>query len=227
MDTQKIESVVEGILFASGEPVSLQRLSEALEAGAAETEAAVTALGDRYRFERRGMRIVEMDGLFQMVSSPEHADIIRKVLEERKPSPLSKAALEVLSIAAYHQPVTRADIERIRGVDSSNTVQLLCDKELIEEAGRLDVLGRPMQFRTTPVFLRAFGLRDLGDLPDLEELEGQMSLLLSRLRDASQDAPAVQDGPDAQDGDAAEAPESAEEAEVPPPEMPASREEAS
>ena len=178
MELPKIETMIEGILFASGEPVSLQRLADALDAEAGETEAVVKALSDRYRFERRGMRIVEMDGLFQMVSSPEHAEVIRKVLEERKPAPLSKAALEVLSIVAYHQPATRADIERIRGVDSSNTVQLLCDKELIEEAGRLDVLGRPMQFRTTPVFLRAFGLRDLGDLPDLEELEGQMSLPL-------------------------------------------------
>ena len=178
MGISKIESTVEGILFASGDPVKLERLASALEAEPDEIQIAVKALADRYRFERRGMRIVEMDGLFQMVSSPEHAEIIRKVLEERKPAPLSKAALEVLSIVAYHQPVTRADIERIRGVDSSNTVQMLCDKELIEEAGRLDVLGRPMQFRTTPVFLRAFGLRDLGDLPDLEELEGQMTLPL-------------------------------------------------
>lgn len=178
MENIKIESIVEGILFASGDPVSLTRLAAALETEPDQVEAVVRALGDRYRFERRGIRVVEMDGLFQMVSSPEHAEIIRKVLEERKPAPLSKAALEVLSIVAYHQPVTRADIERIRGVDSSNTVQLLCEKELIEEAGRLDVLGRPMQFRTTPLFLRAFGLRDLGDLPDLEELEGQMSLPL-------------------------------------------------
>lgn len=178
METAKIESALEGILFASGDPVSLQRLTAVLETDPDSIRTTLKVLADRMRFERRGMRIVEMDDQFQMVSSPEHAELIRKVLEERKPAPLTKAALEVLSIVAYHQPVTRADIERIRGVDSSNTVQILCDKELIEEAGRLDVLGRPMQFRTTSIFLRAFGLRDLGDLPDLEELEGQMTLPL-------------------------------------------------
>lgn len=178
METAKIESALEGILFASGDPITLTRLAAAMETEPETVRDTLKALADRLRFERRGMRIVEMDGQFQMVSSPEHAELIRKVLEERKPAPLSKAALEVLSIVAYRQPVTRADIERIRGVDSSNTVQILCDKELIEEAGRLEVLGRPMQFRTTAVFLRAFGLRDLGDLPDIDELEGQMTLPL-------------------------------------------------
>ncbi|MDR1735641.1 MAG: SMC-Scp complex subunit ScpB [Oscillospiraceae bacterium] len=178
MEKAKIESALESILFASGEPVALSRMAEALEISAEDAGVGLKALADRLRFERRGMRVVEMDGLYQMVSSPEFAELIRAVLEERKPAPLSKAALEVLSIVAYHQPVTRAEIERIRGVDSSNTVQLLCGKELIAEAGRLDVLGHPMQFRTTPVFLRAFGLRDLRDLPDLDELEGQLTLPL-------------------------------------------------
>ena len=176
MKIDQIESALEGILFASGDPVALNRLAAALEITPGETEMALKTLSDRCRFEKRGMRIVELDGVFQMVSSPEHADVIRKVLEERKPAPLSKAALEVLSIAAYHQPVTRAEIERIRGIDSSATVQNLVEKELLEECGRLEVLGRPMQFRTTPVFLRTFGLRDLTELPDLEEMEGQLSL---------------------------------------------------
>ncbi|MDR0249254.1 MAG: SMC-Scp complex subunit ScpB [Oscillospiraceae bacterium] len=177
MDTGELESVIEGILFAAGEPISLTRLAQAADVEPGEAERAARSVADRLRYERRGMRIAEMDGVYQMVSAPEYAPLIRKAMEERRPPPLSKAALEVLCVTAYRQPVTRAEIERIRGVDSSNTVALLAEKGLIEEAGRLDVLGRPMQYRTTPAFLRTFGLKSLDELPDIEQMEGQLAML--------------------------------------------------
>ncbi len=174
MENHDIESAVEGILFASGEPVSLERLSQALEVDKRELAAAVSALAGRYRFERRGIRIVELNGSFQMTSAPEQAEYIRKALEERKPPLLSKSALEVLSLVAYYQPITRADIDKVRGVDSAYTVSSLVDKKLLEEAGRLDVVGRPILYRTAPGFLRSFGLSRLEELPELSELEGQL-----------------------------------------------------
>jgi segregation and condensation protein B len=169
------ESVFEAILFAVGEPISLERIALAIDEPPRHVRQALRELQTRLMSENRGVRIVEMEDMFQMVSSPEHADMIRKLLEERKPAPLSKAALEVLSVVAYHQPVTRGEIERIRGVDSSNTVSTLVEKQLIEECGHLEVLGRPMQFRTTPLFLRAVGLTSLNELPDLELLGSQIT----------------------------------------------------
>jgi segregation and condensation protein B len=170
-----IEAAIEGILFASGEPVTIARLAAALDAGAREVEEAAEALSGRYRYEQRGVRLVRLDKSLQMTTAPELADIIRKTLEERKPPPMSRAALEVLSLTAYYQPVTRAQIERARGIESGATLAGLVDKGLLAEAGRLEVPGRPIQYKTTPAFLRAFGLSSLDDLPDTE-LDGQLTL---------------------------------------------------
>ena len=175
MDDYSIEAAIEGVLFASGEPVTVARLAAALGTDAREVEEAAEALAGRYRFERRGVRLVRLDKSLQMTTAPELADLIRKTLEERKPPPMSRAALEVLSLAAYYQPVTRAQIERARGVESGATLAGLVDKGLLAEAGRLDVPGRPIQYKTTPSFLRAFGLTSLDELPDTE-LDGQMTL---------------------------------------------------
>lgn len=135
--------------------------------------------------------MVRLDGSWQMCSAPEHAAYIRKTLENRKPARLSQPALEVLAIIAYFQPVTRAYIEQVRGVDSSYTVGLLLERELICEAGRLAVPGRPMQFRTTKNFLRSFGLGSLDDLPELPpatqeeaQLTMEMESALQRLQQA-------------------------------------------
>ncbi|MDR0325597.1 MAG: SMC-Scp complex subunit ScpB [Oscillospiraceae bacterium] len=175
MDHTTIEAAIEGILFASGEPVTIARLAAALDTGPREIEEAAEALSGRYRFERRGFRLVRLDKSLQMTTAPELADLIRKTLEERKPPPMSRAALEVLSLAAYYQPVTRAQIERARGVESGATLAGLVDKGLLAEAGRLDVPGRPIQYKTTPAFLRAFGLTSLDELPDTE-LDGQLTM---------------------------------------------------
>lgn len=174
-----MEAALEAILFAAGEPVGVERLCLTLELDKATVEALCQRLADQYSYERRGLRLVRMDTSYQLCSAPEYAPLIRKAFESRKPAKLSQPALEVLSIIAYYQPVTRAYIDQVRGVDSSYTVGLLLERELIEEAGRLAVPGRPIQYRTTKNFLRSFGLSSLEELPELPSTtaeDGQITL---------------------------------------------------
>ena len=191
MDLKELESAIEGILFAAGEPVPVERLCLTLEQDRETVDSVCQRMADSYRYERRGIRLLRLENSWQMCSAPEQAGYIRKVLENRKPAKLSQPALEVLAIIAYFQPVTRAYIEQVRGVDSSYTVGLLLERELIREAGRLAVPGRPMQFRTTKTFLRAFGLSSLDELPELPsatqeeaQLALEMESALRRLREA-------------------------------------------
>jgi len=172
MDSREVESAIEAILFVSGEPVKISRIADVLGIAENEVELAGDRLRDDYSSVRRGIRLVRMEDTLQLCSSPDYADYIRKALETRKPPQLSQPALEVLSIIAYFGPVTRAYIEQIRGVDSSYTVSLLQERDLIESCGRLAAPGRPMLFRTTHVFLRTFGLESLKELPDLPHVEG-------------------------------------------------------
>ena len=184
LEMREIESTIEGILFASGERVELQRLSHVLETDSAEVEAAADALMDAYAFERRGIRILKLEKGYQMVSSGEMAEFVTKALETRKPPKLSSSQLETLTIIAYYQPATKAMVEQIRGVDSSYSVGALLNKKLIEEAGRLNVPGRPILYRTTPDFLRTFGISSLEELPPIEKVsfgepvveEGQLEI---------------------------------------------------
>lgn len=169
MERKEIESAVEAILFASGEPVRLQRLCGALELARPAVERALKDLEDHYAFDQRGIRLVQMEDSWQLCSAPEFADIVHRTLEVRKPAKLSQPALEALTIIAYNQPTTRANVDQIRGVDSSYTMSLLLNRELIEECGRLQVPGRPLLYRTTKQFLRAFHLKSLDDLPELTE----------------------------------------------------------
>ncbi|MGM9605991.1 MAG: SMC-Scp complex subunit ScpB [Oscillospiraceae bacterium] len=179
MELKEMEAALEAILFAAGEPVGVERLCLTLELDKATVEALCQRLADQYSYERRGLRLVRMDTSYQLCSAPEYAPLIRKAFESRKPAKLSQPALEVLSIIAYYQPVTRAYIDQVRGVDSSYTVGLLLERELIEEAGRLAVPGRPIQYRTTKNFLRSFGLSSLEELPELPSTtaeDGQITL---------------------------------------------------
>lgn len=181
MDTREmkeIEAAVEGILFASGEPVAVDRICVALDMDRPTVELVLQRLQDYYSYERRGIRLLKMEDSYQLCSAPEYGDQIRKAFEIRKPAKLSQPALEVLTIIAYYQPITRAYVDQIRGVDSSYTVGLLLDRHLIEECGRLQVPGRPRLYRTTQSFLRAFHLNSLEDLPQMPGLEadGQMRL---------------------------------------------------
>ena len=178
MEMKEIESAVEAILFASGEPVHVDRICVALEIDRPTAERVLQKLMDYYAFERRGIRLLKIEDSWQLCSSPDYADIIRRAFEIRKPAKLSQPALEVLTIIAYYQPATRAYVDQIRGVDSSYTMGLLLDRGLIEECGRLQVPGRPRQYRTTKQFLRAFHLTSLDELPEMPDLggEGQMRL---------------------------------------------------
>ena len=171
MERSELERIIEAILFASGEPIDLNRLAFAAEVDPDEAEAAVKALMDKLSFERRGIRIVKLDQAYQMCSSPEMSGYVTKALETRKPPKLSASQLETLTVIAYYQPATKAYVEQIRGVDSSYSVGALLNKQLIEECGRLNVPGRPILYRTTSDFLRTFGLSSLDELPEIEKIQ--------------------------------------------------------
>ena len=170
MELTELQRAIEAILFAAGERIEASRLAMTLETDENEILAAADALADAYAFERRGIRILKLDGGYQMVSSGEMADFVTKALETRKPPKLSASQLETLTIVAYYQPATKAMVEQIRGVDSAYSVSALLNKKLIEEAGRLNVPGRPIQYRTTPDFLRTFGISSLEELPPIEKV---------------------------------------------------------
>ena len=165
MELDDLKRGIEAILFASGEPVAAKRLAFALEADPDEVDRAAQELMDLYGYERRGIRIVHLDDAWQMCSAGELSTVVTRALETRKPPKLSAAQLEALTVIAYYQPATKAQVEQIRGVDSSYSVGALLNKKLIEECGRLEVPGRPILYRTTPDFLRTFGLTSLEELP--------------------------------------------------------------
>ncbi len=166
----EISSAIEAILFAAGESVPVARLSLILEATEGEIDYAAAELAEKYEREGRGMRILRLDDKLQMCSAPEYAPYITKTLEQRTPPKLSQSALEALAVVAYFQPVTRAYIDQVRGVDSSYTVSVLQQRELIEPCGKLDAPGRPALFRTTDVFLRTMGISELSQLPPLPDM---------------------------------------------------------
>ena len=170
MEMSELQRAIEAILFAAGERVEVSRLSETLEADPADIIAAADALANELAFARRGIRVLRLEDGYQMVSSGEMADYVTKCLETRKPPKLSASQLETLTIIAYYQPATKAMVEQIRGVDSSYSVSALLNKKLIEEAGRLNVPGRPIQYKTTPDFLRTFGISSLEELPTIEKV---------------------------------------------------------
>ena len=170
MEQEQLMRILEAILFAAGERVEVARLAQVLELDPKEIIQAADRLSDELAYERRGIRVLRLENGYQMVSSGEMADYITKALETRKPPKLSSSQLETLTVIAYYQPATKAMVEQIRGADSSYSVAALMNKKLIEEAGRLNVPGRPIQYRTTPDFLRTFGLSSLEELPPIEKI---------------------------------------------------------
>ena len=178
LDIKELEAAIEGILFASGEPVHIDRICIATELDRPTAEQVLQRLGDYYAYERRGIRLLKMEDSYQLCSSPDYADTIRKAFEIRKTAKLSQPALEVLTIIAYYQPTTRAYVDQVRGVDSSYTMSLLLERGMIEECGRLQVPGRPHLYRTTKKFLRDFHLGSLDELPEMPgiETDGQLRL---------------------------------------------------
>lgn len=170
MEISQLQRAIEAILFAAGERVEIGRLSHVLEVDEADIIQAADAVANQLAFERRGIRILRLENGYQMVSSGEMADYVTKALETRKPPKLSSSQLEALTIIAYYQPATKAMVEQIRGVDSAYSIAALMNKKLIEEAGRLNVPGRPIQYKTTPDFLRTFGLSSLEELPPIDKI---------------------------------------------------------
>ena len=167
MGIREHRGAIEAILFASGEPISASRIAEVCELDLRTVKNLLVELANEYENRESGIRILKLGDSYQMSTDKAYADKVRAALDIRRNQPLSQAALEVLAIIAYNQPVTRAFMEQIRGVDCSGVVTTLCEKELIEEAGRLDLPGRPIAFKTTANFMRAFGISSLDMLPAL------------------------------------------------------------
>ena len=167
MEQNDLQRALMAVLFAAGEPVEVKRLALALETDEDRIRQELQTLMDDLAFHRSGIRIIRLDNAYQMCSSGEMSAYVTKALETRKPPKLSQSQLEALTIIAYYQPATRAYVDQLRGVDSAYSVSALLAKKLIEECGRLNVPGRPIQYRTTPDFLRTFGLQSLDELPEI------------------------------------------------------------
>jgi segregation and condensation protein B len=171
VDEERLTAIIESLLFAAGEPVSLNRLAAVLDSvPKEEIRNALTALGAEYSQGGRGLTVEEVAGGYQLRTRKEFAPHIRKLLAG-KPPRLSRSLLEALAIIAYRQPITRPEIEEVRGVDCGGVLETLLERRLIRIAGRKEAPGRPMIYATTPEFLEVFGLRDLDSLPDLKEFQ--------------------------------------------------------
>ena len=166
MNQKQIRAAVEAMLFAYAEPIGADKLAQALQLPTASVESALEALHERCQKEDSGLCLLHLNTHWQLATKTEFAECVRSI-------PLGPAAMETLTVIAYNQPVSRAFIEQVRGVDSSSSVSGLLEKGLIEEAGRLDLPGRPVAFRTTDVFLRCFGLSSLEDLPPVRGTESE------------------------------------------------------
>ena len=169
MKNEQIKSICEAVLFACGEPVELTRLTKVTQESEEAVAAALDELINEYTQRESGICILKLGDKYQMCSRTDIARFVREALDLKKNAPLSNAALEVLAVVAYNQPVTKAYIEQIRGVDCSGVLSTLCQKDLICEKGRLELPGRPLLYGTTDNFLRCFCLGSLADLPELEE----------------------------------------------------------
>ena len=170
MELKELSAALEAILFASGDPVPAARIAQVLGVDTAQVFEAADALAAELIERERGVRLLRLDADLQLCSAPEYAQAISHALETRKPPRLSPAALEVLAIVAYFQPVTRVYIDQIRGVDSSYTVGVLTERGLIEPAGKLEVPGRPTLYRTGDAFLRTMNISSLDELPTLPDV---------------------------------------------------------
>jgi len=170
----RIKSAIESLLFVSGDPLTVKDLSNALEITSKDLEGIIKEMMREYEEdENRGIKLISINGEYQFVTKEKNSDYIQNLLKKNKRQSLSQASLESLAIIAYKQPITRIDIDEIRGVKSDSAIQRLVEKDLIKEVGRLNVPGRPILYGTTEEFLRQFGLKELKELPDLESFEAE------------------------------------------------------
>lgn len=170
MDEREIMGLIESILFVSGDAVPLKKLSAFLNMDIRNTRKLMEKLVDVFNFERRGLQIIKVEDSYQLATRPEYGEYLEKYFGTEERQTLSQAVIETLSIIAYRQPITRMDIELIRGVKCEYAISILSQRGLIMEVGRMDTPGRPILYGTTDTFLKSFGLSSLEDLPSLEEL---------------------------------------------------------
>ena len=172
MRREEIKNIIEAVMFAYSEPISIEELNNIIneELSRKEIELMLNSLIDEYRENSRGVQIIKLEDKYQMTTNKDYSDFIKKVLEPKKKKSLSQATLETLTIIAYKQPITRVEIEEIRGVKSDRAVYTLSEKNLIKESGRKDVPGRPIIYVTTDEFLKHFDFHSLDEMPSLEDL---------------------------------------------------------
>lgn len=175
MEINLTKGAIEAIFFASGEPVEVSRVAQSLELEYDICYRLIKSIQEKYQSEDSGFELIELGDGFQFCTKAQFADQIKRALEIKRNVPLSQAAMEILAIIAYNQPVTKSFVEQIRGVDSSQTINSLAEKGLVEEAGRLDVPGRPIAYQTSQGFLRCFGLKSISELPPLPNDDGQVA----------------------------------------------------
>ncbi len=171
MNIKELIPAFEAVLFASGEPMSIERFAQVFEISPDEVIETMEALSARLNKREGGYELVRLENMYQLATKTEYAPYIKKAFDIRRRTPLSPAALEVLAVVAYNQPVTKSFIEQVRGVDCSGVVTTLIEKGLLEERGRLELPGKPLLYGTTKNFLRCFSLSDLSELPPLPEKE--------------------------------------------------------
>lgn len=181
MNSKELTRGLEAVLFASGEPISIDRLSQTFEISAEKVVKAMDTLSEEYAENERGIVIVRLENTYQMTTAQKYAEYIKKAFDIRRRTPLSSAALEVLAVVAYNQPVTKSFIEQVRGVDCSGVVSTLVEKGLIEEKGRLELPGKPLLYGTTKNFLRCFSISDLSELPPLPKEENAVADVAEQL----------------------------------------------
>ena len=168
IEDKELYNAIEALLFVAGDPVSMDRLSEALNIPISDLEEFMPKMMDEYNYERRGIKLIKLENSYQLTTRSEYFDAVVRMVTHKQKQVLSPATLEVLSIISYNQPITKAAIEKVRGVDSSHSLTKLLERELIEQRGRLNAPGRPVLYGTTDEFLRCFGLQSLEEMPNLE-----------------------------------------------------------
>ena len=168
--------IIEALLLASGEPISLDRLSEASGIEPETVVKLIDRLERKYNVSDSAIRVLRLENSYQLSTREEYAPYIKRAMENKRQARLSPAALEVLAVVAYNQPVTKAFVEQVRGTDSSGVINTLVERELLYEAGRLELPGRPITYKTTDNFLRCFKLESLAQLPSLPDEDGQLNL---------------------------------------------------
>ena len=176
MDDKTLRNAVEAVLFAFAEPVSVSRIAEAINGDADGVSMVIGEIKEELDARLSGVCLLQIEDRYQLATRPAYAEFVQRALDTRRNTPLSQAAMETLAIIAYNQPVSRSFIEQIRGVDSSSSVSSLLSRGLIAEAGRLELPGRPVSFRTTDAFLRSFGMRALSELPSVMEEQLSFSM---------------------------------------------------